>query len=98
MRIGLRRVVCTILAVASLHTCAANLAREATYNIDEGKAATVFAESPANEESYNATFAESSAEGETSHSAFEEDSIISEASFTALAASAAALKMASTCS
>ncbi len=89
MRIGLRRVVCTILAVASLNTCTVNLARGTTYNIDEEKAAAVFAESVANEGIYNATFAESSAEGETSYAAFAESGTNEDTSYSAFAASAA---------
>ena len=85
MKIGLRKLVCGILAVASLNASAAGSAFGKTYNIDEEKKAAAFAESVSNEEIYNATFSECVTNGEISCETFWESGADEATNFTAFA-------------
>ena len=72
MKIGLRKVVCTMLAVASLNAYTAHLALGETYYIDVEKTAAAFAENSIDGETSYAAFAEGGTDGETSYAAFAE--------------------------
>jgi stage IV sporulation protein B len=85
MKIGLRKLVCGILAVASLNASAAGSAFGKTYNIDEEKAEAVFTESISNEGNYNVTFSECVTNGEISCEAFLESGADETTTFTAFA-------------
>ncbi|MBR5144979.1 MAG: SpoIVB peptidase [Clostridia bacterium] len=83
MKMSLRKVVCAMLAVASLNACATHSALGETYYIDVEKTASVFADYNANEETNYATLTTSGANEIASYAAFTNSGVCGEASLGA---------------